>query len=84
MNKDIKINLMENTEIDALMYHSNIISKDSYDFMKNLKEMPEVIQTFIFMNILIEDISNPLKYKIFKESLKNNSKMLHYKINFVG
>jgi len=70
------------------MYKWKIISKDSYDMMMLLYKIPASVQAqvVVMTTLIIEDTSNPIKYKRFKESLKKQDlyKQLYYAMDSLG
>ena len=75
------------TEFAKDMFRFNVISKDSYDIITKMEEIglgPHDI-TITMSKLLMKDISDPKKYSIFKNSLKEISlERLYHQIDFVG
>ena len=68
------------------MYNSNVISFDSFHTMMKIEEFSPIVQASVMTDLLKEHIIEPLKYNIFKESLKQRVplKTLYHKIDYVG
>ena len=74
------------------MYEFNVINKDIYEAMTNISiVLDHNYDSYrhsarALSKILMEVISNPKGYIIFKESLKkkNSLKKLHHQINILG
>ena len=79
-------------EFARSMYEFNVINKDIYETMTKLcialDHTPDSYNyaADVLSKLLMEVISNPKGYNIFKESLKKNNslKKLYHQINFVG
>ena len=52
------------------MYDSNVISKENYDVMVKLNESTPKEQAAVLLHFLRQDMSNPIKYKLFITSIK--------------
>ena len=68
------------------MYNLNVTRQESYDTMTKLEGILPVDQASIMVRLLMEDVSNPIRYSLFKESLKQIKSLerLRYQIELVG
>ena len=67
----------------AAMYHSGIISNDSYRLMRKLNKMSLSVQSLVMMNILGR-ITDRRKYDFFVYQLKKISLEFQTQIVFIG
>ena len=75
------------TDFATTMYRLNVISKDTYETMRKVDIILSSNQKpTIISKLLMEDISNPKRFHIFKKNLKeiDSLQTLYHQINFVG
>ena len=67
------------------LYHLNVLSKENYNAMTKVQGLP-IQNVYMLTKLLMEDISNPEKYDIFKTHLRTtySLKRLHQQIYLVG
>ena len=68
------------------MYNHNVIRKESYVTMTKLEGVSSDDKASIMVRLLMEDVSNPIRYSLFKESLIKikSLQILRYQIDLVG
>ena len=73
-------------EFAKSMYRLNIISNESYNTLIKLNLLKHSHKANILTNLLMEDISDPKTYGIFKNNLKNTHsyKKLYHQIDYIG
>ena len=73
-------------EFAKSMYRLNIISNESYNNLIKLNLLKHSHKANILTNLLMEDISDPKTYRIFKNNLKNmhSYKKLYHQIDYIG
>ena len=71
MHADLVSAILDETPLvfAAFMHHSNVLSKESYNVMVKLGKRTPMEQTSVLLHFLRQDMSNPIKYKHFIESV---------------
>ena len=73
------------TTFAKYMYYFKVIRKESYDTMTKLVGVSSDDKAYIMVRLLMEDVTNPIRYSLFKESLiKLSARRLWYQIELVG
>ena len=72
-------------EFARTLYHLNILSKENYNTMTKMQALANQ-SVYMLTKLLMEDISNPEKYDIFKTHLRMRDSLerLHQQIYLVG
>ena len=72
MHKDLVRTILDESPlaVAAVMYDTNVLSKENYEVMMKLDERTPNEQTAVLLHFLRQATSNPIKYKLFIESIK--------------